>query len=285
MLRPLGVLTAAAITVAVVGGASAADAATRPAPSLPQAAAADRANASTALAGIAVPAPSTGVRADAAHGTPVESVHLTIPVKVRDVRYDVRADSTKEKTDPTRITLYVASQPEQIVVRRFVRLTVTRHGRTTPLLASTTSFRRFVVMLQGLEANPLTGSLTRYQTRAEMVAALTHGLAISGAEVTREYGAVLRYAQMSIDLGVTLLQAAEYLAEHPEATDFTGVPTVQTTAGSGGYTGTVALTGSPTAFTLSATNSTDGSSLTETVGPDAFSITYTVGGKTWTESF
>ena len=288
MPRPMRVLIAAAITVSTFAGASAANAATVPSDpaSLTHAATDARTAAGAALGGISIPSASAArLRAASASTKPlVLPLNATMTVKVHAKRYDLHVVSAGSKSDLTHIRLFLAGQSADISVRRLVRLTVTRHGYKHPLMETTTTFRRFVVMETGLESNPLLATRTHFATRSDFLAALTHGLAISSAEVTKEYGAQLRFAQMSLDLASTLLAAAEYAISDPTATDFSAVPTVQTTAGSGGYAGTVTLTGSLTDFSVTATNTTDGSSLTEAASAQSISITYTVGGKTYTFS-
>jgi hypothetical protein len=286
--RRLGALTAAAIALSTFAGVPAANAATAPArpTSLARAAAGAHADASAALAGLALPAasPST-MRAAAAGSKPVVlPLDTTIPVKVASWRYDIHVKSAGAKSDRTRIRLFFGTRSEQVSVGRLVRVTVLRHGHHYPLLQTTTTFKRFVVMLTGLESNPLRLTSVHFTTRSDFVAALAHGLAIDSHEVTREYGALLRFVQMALDLSATLLQAAEYAAQNPTAADFAGVTSVQTTAGSGGYTGVVTLSGSWKDFTVAVVNTTDTSNLTETFDSQAITITYTLDGKTYTQT-
>ena len=288
MSRPLRVLIAAALTVATFAGASAANASTAPGTpaTLSHAAAEARTNASSALGGIVLPVTSTSrlraASASAAHG--VQSIDETLRVNVKDRKYDVHVVSVGTTADPTRIQLFLGSAGVRVSVRSLVRITVIRHGYKHSLLEVTTTFRRFVVMIPGLVGNPLTGTRAHFATRSDLVAAFGHGLALTGPQVIHEYGAILRFAQMALDLSATLLQAAEYAVQHPTATAFGTVATVQTTRGSGGYTGAVTLTGTPAAFTVTATNTTDGSSLTESFSAQSFTITYTVGGRTFTRT-
>lgn len=284
MHRPLRAAVAAALTLATFGGATAASAATPdPAPKqLAQAAAAARSTASAALGGVAIPAGTAAHRFAAASATGVESIDETLRVKVDTKRYDLHVVSVGSKAHPTRITLYVGEQPVQLAVRRTVRVTVVRHGHHQPLLATTTTFRRSVVMLAGLQSNPLAFDTARFRTRSAFVAALTHGLAIDSRTVVREYGAVLRFAQMSLDLSGTLVAAVEYLGSDPSAPDLSSVRTVHTTAGSGGYAGAVTVSGTPDALAVSAANTTDGSTLTMQLGRQSLTLTYTIGGRTWT---
>lgn len=284
MHRPLRVAVAAALTLATFAGATAATAATPTTDpkQLAHAAAEARSNASAALGGITIPGGTTGRVQAAAAASKVQSIDETIRVKVKKKRYDLHVVSVGSKADPTRITLFAGTQRLQLPVRRLVRVTVVRHGHHQPLLATTTTFRRFVVMVTGLQSNPLAFDTTHFATRSDFVAALAHGLAIDSKEVVREYGAVMRFAQMSLDLSMTLVQAVQYLGENPTATDLSAVPTVHTTAGSGGYAGTVTLSGTPTSLSVSASNTTDGSTLTEAISQSSLTITYTVGGKTWT---
>lgn len=284
--RPLSALIAAALTVATIASGSAANAAT-PSGTAPltRAAAEARADASAALAGLRIPAATAGISAASASGAKLEvPLDSVVPIKVATKRYDIHIRSTGAKSDRTTIRLYLGTHEERVSIRRLVRVTVTRHGYTHPLLATTTTFRRFVVMLTGLQSSPLGFKAPHFATRSAFIAALTHGLAIDSREVTREYGALLRFAQMSLDLSASLLQAAQYLNQHPAVTDLSAAPTVQTTAGSGGYAGSVTLTGTLQAFTASVVNTTDTTSLTESVDAKAFTMTYTVGGRTYTES-
>jgi hypothetical protein len=284
MHRSLGVLLAAAITVAALGGTSAASAATGPdgTTALAQAATEARQSASVALGGLALPTGSTAQLHAAASKSSVQSIHESIRAKAGTKRYDIRVDSVGPKTHPTRITLAVGAKSVKVAVRRLVHISVRRHGAKTVTLAATTTFRRFVVMSTDLLADPLKGKQKRFATRASLVATLAHGLAIGGGEVTREYGAVLRFAQMAVDLGATLLQAMEYTAEHPDAKDLSAVPTTHTTTGSGGYAGSVTISGTPTTFTASAVNTTDDSTLTETFDQHSLTMSYTVHGTTTT---
>jgi len=265
--RPLRVVIAAALTLATFGGATAASAATPTADpkQLAHAAAEARSNASAALGGIALPGATTGRVQAAAAASKVQSIDETIRVKVKAKRYDLHVVSVGSKADPTRITLFVGTQRVQVPVRRLVRVTVIRHGHHQPLLATTTTFRRFVVMATGLQSNPLAFDTTRFATRSDFVAALAHGLAIDSKEVVREYGAVLRFAQMSLDIAASLLEALQQAGSDPTSVDLSTVKTVQTTAGTGGYQGSVTLAGTLQAFTATATNDTDSSVLTETV--------------------
>lgn len=291
--RPIGVLIAAAIAVSTVAGASAADAATPSASptSLARAAAEASAEASAALAGLALPAvPVARVHAAAVLPTSVAlPLDSTIPVKVAAKRYDIHVRSTGATSDRTTITLYLGAQKEQVSVRRLVRVTVVRHGYKHPLLATTTTFKRFVVMLEGLQSTPLLGKSIHFTTRSAFVAAIAHGLAADSADVNKEYGSLLRFVQMALDLSATLVQAIEYAGQDPTATDFSAVPTVQTTKGSGAYAGTVTLSGTivsglPTAFAVTVTNTTDASGLAVSFDAKAITVTYTVGGKTTTQT-
>lgn len=286
--RPLGMLLAAAITVATIGGASAANAAppADPSAALTKAAAGAHANASAALGGIALPSGTAAhLRTAAAAKSHVLSVDETIPVKVATKRYDLSFTSVGPKTDPTRIRLYSGPHSVQIAVRRLVRIIVHPHGAKAVTLETTTTFRRFVVMLTGLQSNPLLGKQKHFATRSDLVAALAHGLAIDSREVTVEYGAVMRLAQMSLDLSTTLLAGMQYRSQHPSAPDLSAVPTTHTTRGSGAYSGAVTLTGTTDTFSVTATNTTDDSSLTEAFGKTAVTITYTVHGVSSTVSF
>jgi hypothetical protein len=255
-------LIAAAITVSTIGGASAANAAT-PADAtaaLSQAAAEAHRTASAALGGLALPTGTAAqLRTAATAKVHVESLHSSLPVKVAKHRYDIRFASVGTSASPTRI-----------------------HGAKTATLATTTTFRRFVVMLTDLESGPLMAEQKRFATRASLVAALSHGLAIGGGEVTREYGALLRLAQMSLDLSTSLVAAIQYSAKHPTATDFSGVVTTHTTRGSGAYAGSVVVSGTPTSFSGTATNTTDDSSIAETFDEHSITITYTVPGTSTT---
>lgn len=292
--RPIGVLLAAAIAVSTFAGASAADAAPASADptSLAHAAAEARAEASHALAGLALPsvAASHMRHAVALPGrTPTIPLDSTIPVKVASKRYDIHVRTTGAKSDRTTITLYLGAQKEQVSVGRLVRVTVTRHGYTHPLLATTTTFTRFVVMLDGLQSTPLVGKDIRFTTRSGFVAAISHGLAADSAEVRKQYGELLRFVQMALDMSATLVNAIQYAAANPKATDFTAVPTVQTTRGSGAYTGTVTLTGTiasgvPTAFAVAVTNTTDASALAVSFDREGITTTATVDGKTTTQT-
>lgn len=278
-------LIAAAITVSTIGGASAANAAT-PADAtaaLSQAAAEAHRTASAALGGLALPTGTAAqLRTAATAKVHVESLHSSLPVKVAKHRYDIRFASVGTTASPTRITLYAGTHPVQVAVRRLVRISVYRHGAKTATLATTTTFRRFVVMLTDLESGPLMAEQKRFATRASLVAALSHGLAIGGGEVTREYGALLRLAQMSLDLSTSLVAAIQYSAKHPTATDFSGVVTTHTTRGSGAYAGSVVVSGTPTSFSGTATNTTDDSSIAETFDEHSITITYTVHGTSTT---
>jgi hypothetical protein len=289
--RPLAALVAAAITVSTFAGATAANAAPAsgsPA-SLTGAAAQARADASAALAGLVLPSASR-VRAAAASTNSFSlPLDTTVPVKVAAKHYDIHVVSTGAKTDRTTITLFLGGRSAQVSVRRLVRVTVLRHGYKHPLMQTTTTFKRFVVMLTGLESNPLKLTSVHFSTRSDFVAALSHGLAIDSHEVNREYGALLRFVQMALDLSSTLLQAVDYAEKNPAATDFSGATTVQTTAGSGAYAGTVTLSGAivsgvPQSFSVSVTNTTDASALTESFDAKAITMTYTVGGRTYTQS-
>ena len=292
--RPIGVLIAAAIAVSTFAGASAANAAPASGSptSLTRAAAEARAEASAALAGLALPTVSAAhMRAAVALPTSATSIPLdtTIPVKVAAKRYDIRVRSTGAKSDRTTITLFLGTQREQVSVRRLVRFTVTRHGYKHPLLQTTTTFKRFVTMLSGLESTPLVGKSIHFTTRSAFVAAISHGLSIDSAEVTKEYGSLLRFVQMALDLSATLLQAVEYAEANPTATDFSAVPVVQTTAGSGAYAGTVTLSGTivsgaPTTFAVSVTNTTDASALAVSYDAKAITVTYTLDGRTTTQT-
>jgi hypothetical protein len=278
-------LLAATIAVATIGGASAAQAAPAAGPdALGGAAAAASRTASAALGGIPLPVGAASHLRAAAAKTAVLPVDETIPVKVAKKRYDIRFTSVGPKTDPTRIRLYLGTHPLQVSVRRLVRIVVHPHGSKATTLATTTTFRRFVVMLTDLQTAPLMGEQKRFVSRASLVAALSHGLAIGSREVTREYGAVLRLAQMSLDLGQTVMAGADYAERHGVDADFSAVRTVHTVAGSGGYAGSVALTGTVEAFTVSATNTTDDSALSETLGADSLTVSYTVHGKTTTST-
>lgn len=288
--RPTSALIAAAIALSTVAGASAATAA--PASGTPEplsaAAAAARADASSALAGLALPTASSRMRA-AASGSTVLPLDSTIRVKVAAKKYDIDVVSTGAKSDRTSIRLYLAGRSEQVSVRRLVRVTVVRHGYQHPLLQTTTTFKRFVVMLTGLESNPLMGTSVHFATRSAFVAALSHGLAISSRDVTKEYGSLLRFVQMALDLSSTLVRAAEYAEANPTATDLSAVHTVQTTKGSGAYTGTVTLTGTivdgtPQRFSVAVTDTTDATAISETFDDTAITITCTVGGKTYSQS-
>jgi hypothetical protein len=279
--RLLSAAVAAAVVVTGFAGATAAQAASPSPTGAARAAAEARADASAALGGIALPEP--GPRFHAAAAAKVQSVHQTVAVRVAAKRYDVRAESTGPAAHPTRITLHLGPVEQQVQVRRLVRITVTRHGAHTPLLATTTTYRRYVVLQADLVANPLAASRTHFPTRTAFLAALTHGLALHSTELTREYGAVLRLAQMALDISATLLGAVAEIAADPAA-DLSAVPTVQTTTGSGGYTGTVVLTGTAAALTVTATNTTDASVLTETVAGEAVTLTYTAHGSTVTRT-
>jgi hypothetical protein len=283
--RPLGMLLAATIAFATIGGASAAQAAPASGPdALSGAAATTARSASAALGGIPLPV-GTGAHLRAAAAKPyVATVDETIHVKVAKKRYDIRFTSVGPKSDATRIRLYLGTHPAQIAVRRLVRITVHPHGAKATTLATTTTFRRFVVMLTGLQTEPLMGGQKHFASRASLVAALTHGLAIGSHEVTREYGAVLRLAQMSLDLTETLMTGFQYRDDHGPDADLSAVATTHTTAGSGGYAGAVTLAGTADTFTVAATNTTDDSSLTETFDEHSITTTYTVHGTTKTST-
>jgi hypothetical protein len=278
-------LLAATIALSTIGGASAAQAAPAAGHAdLSGAAVAASRTASTVLGGIALPTGAGSHLRAAAAKSPVLPVDETIHVKVAKKRYDIRFTSVGPKSDPTRIRLYFGTQPAQITVRRLVRIVVHPHGSKSITLATTTTFRRFVVMLTDLETSPLMGGQKHFASRASLVAALSHGLAIGSREVTREYGAVLRLAQMSLDLSNTLMSGFQYRDEHGVDADLSAVATTHTTAGSGGYAGAVTLAGTADAFTVSATNTTDDSALTETFDEHSISTTYTVHGKTTTST-
>ncbi|WP_345479777.1 hypothetical protein [Amnibacterium soli] len=278
-------LLAAAIAFATLGGASAAQAAPAAGPdALAGAAVAASRTASATLGGIPLPVGAAAHLRVAAAKSAVLPVDETIHVKVAKKRYDIRFTSVGPKTDPTRIRLYAGTHPVQLSVRRLVRIVVHPHGSKATTLATTTTFRRFVVMLTDLQSTPITGEQKRFASRASLVAALSHGLAIGSRELTREYGAVLRLAQMSIDIAQTLAAGLQYRGEHGADADLSGVATTHTTAGSGGYTGSVTLAGTADAFTVAATNTTDESVLSETFGEHSISTAYTVHGKTITST-
>jgi hypothetical protein len=292
--RPIGALVAAAIAVSAFAGASAAQAApasTDPA-SLTRAATEARAEASAALAGLQLPNVSTARmrHADALSApAPVLPLDSVIPVKVAAKHYDIHVRSTGAKSDRATITLYAGAQKEQVSVRRLVRVTVIRHGYKHPLLETTTTFKRFVVMLEGLQSTPLIGKSIHFTTRSGFVAAISHGLAADGAEVNRQYGSLVRFVQMALDMSATLMQAVDYAEKHPTATDFSAVPAVHTTLGSGAYAGTVTLAGTiasgvPTAFQVAVTNTTDASALSVSFDAHGFTFSATVDGKTTTQS-
>ena len=281
MFRPIGVLVAASITAATFLVAPGAIAATGSQTTV----AVTRAEASTlasrALAGLQLPTSRFAVAsaAKSASKTPVGSISTTESVKAGKYRYDVKAKSIGSEVQT--VTLYFGTQKERIAVKNAVRITVTRHGLKTPVLAVTTEFRRYLLIEENLVSGPLSASPKHFANRADLVSAVAAGLALNGAQVNAQYHAEMRRTQMSLDLSATAISAAVYLANNPKATDLTAVVPTHTTLGDGGYAGTVTVAGNQNAITLTATDSTDASSLTIAIDQKGITETYTIGGVTY----